>query len=220
MKKILTSAFAILIATAAVQAQTDSTAPHHEHHDMHNGGGMYKQLNLTTEQQAKMKTLRDEFKKQADALKEQKLTEEERRTQLQNLRQQQETEMKALLTPAQQAQWEKLRSERNENRQDGKRNGDSTHSSRKDMNGRNGAGLQKELNLTSAQQEKMKALRSDFKAKAETLRNDKALTAEQKRTKLQELRKQQQEQMKTVLTKEQQEKLQTLRQERAARNTR
>lgn len=224
MKRIVVSAFAILLVTAAVQAQTDTTkGAHREHRDMQQRNP-YEQLNLSADQQAKLKSMRDYFKKQADALKEQKLTDEERRTGMQTLREQQRTQMEAILTPEQKAQMDKMR----ENRKDGMRNGNrakgdsSMRNGGTGFNGHNGNGaaaLQKELNLTTEQQAKMKEIRTGFKTKADNVRNDAALTKEQKQAAMRELMTAQQEQIKTVLTKEQQEKLQALRKNRAAQNT-
>lgn len=70
------------------------------------------------------------------------------------------------------------------------------------------------MNLTADQQQKMQQLRSNFRPQLEALRNDNSLTQDQKRAKMQDLMKQQQEQMKSILTPEQLEKMKTLRQER------
>lgn len=224
MKRIFTSALAILLATAAVQAQSDTTkAPHREHHDMQREGG-YKQLNLSADQQAKLKSLRDEFKQKHDALDAQKLSEAERRTQMQALREQHKAAMDAILTPAQKEQMTKMQAERKDrmgNRKSWRSDSTRTKGGQgwQGRDGKGGAALQKELNLTTEQQAKMKEIRTGFKAKAEALRNDQTLTDEQRRTQMRDLLKQQQEQIKTVLTKEQQEKLQSLRKEHAARDT-
>lgn len=225
MKRIFITGFAILLATAAVQAQTTDTtkAPHYQHQKAQKDGA-YKQLDLSSDQQAKLKTMRENFKQQADAIKAQKLTDAERKTQMQQLHEQQRTQMESIFTPAQKEQWEKMKTDRKDDMRNGKRmKGDSSMSKRgKEMKSRgskDGQNLQKDLNLTSEQQAKMNEIRTGFKTKAETLRNDQALTQDQKKERLQELRKEQQEQMKTVLTKEQQEKMQSLRKERPARNT-
>jgi Spy/CpxP family protein refolding chaperone len=224
MKRIFSSALAILLITTAVQAQTDTAGvPRHERRHMQKEGP-YAQLNLTAEQQAKLKALRDEYRQKGEALKNEKLTKADRKSQLQALRQQQKAATDAILTPAQKEQLEKMKPEQKGKMRGGKRfNSDSSVSKndRTKWQGRSGnAGLQKELNLTAGQQAKMKAIRSEYKKEAATLRNDQTLTQEQKREKLRGLMKEQQAELKTVLTKEQQEKLQSLRTERASRNTR
>ena len=224
MKRILICGLALFVVTASVHAQSDTAkAPHQQQHKSKHHG-VYSQLGLTADQQAKVKSLNDDFKKQRDALKTQKLTEDERNAGMKALRNQHQTAVEALLTPVQKEQLAKIKSERQESM--GKRksfrnqayraNGDSAWKSR---DGKGGVTLQKELNLTTEQQVKMKEIRTGFKTKAETVRNDAALTSEQKREQLRSLMQAQQEQMKSVLTKEQQEKMQSLRKERAARHT-
>ena len=179
---------------------------------MKGGDGAFQQLNLSAEQQAKLKTLRDDFKQKRDALAAQQLTEAERRTQVQALHQQQRTQLETILTPEQKQQLAKFRSEH----QGQKGNRQHWNS---DNEAHRGA-LMQELNLSTEQQAKVKEMRNGFKTKADALRNDQSLTQEQRRTKLHELMQQQQAQLKTTLTKEQQEKLKALRQERGAHNTR
>lgn len=215
MKRIFMSAVALMLVTATVHAQSDTTkGPRREHH-MKGGDGGFKQLNLTAEQQAKLKGLRDAFKQKKAAMDTQKLTAAERKEQLQTLHQQQRAQVESILTPAQKEQLAKQRTDRKSRLNEaekGNRRGTMTH--------REGRGTYQELDLTTEQQAKLKEIRTDFRTKAETLRNDAALTDAQRKEKLQELHKAQKEDMKTVLTKEQQEKLELLRKERAARHTR
>ena len=75
------------------------------------------------------------------------------------------------------------------------------------------------LNLSADQQAKMTQIRTDFRSKAEVLRNNSALSQDQKRTQMKELMQQQQEQVKAVLTKEQREKMKSMKKDRSARNT-
>jgi Spy/CpxP family protein refolding chaperone len=60
----------------------------------------------------------------------------------------------------------------------------------------------------------MAKLRSESKSQFESVRNDKSLTEEQRKAKVQELRKAQQEQMKSILTKEQLDQMQSHRKDR------
>lgn len=216
MKRIIMCAFAVLLVTAAVQAQSDTTnTPHRWHQGGQRGEGM-KELNLTADQQAKLKTMRKDFKQKADAIKAQKLTDQERNTQMQALREQQRTQMESIFTPEQKAQWEKMRTDHQSHMNGGRRrNGDSTSAQNgRNWKGRDGANLQKELNLTADQQAKVTQIRSNFRNKTQALHNDQTLTQDQKRTQFKALMQQQQEQLKTVLTKEQQDKWQQLRKER------
>ena len=60
---------------------------------------------------------------------------------------------------------------------------------------------------------------NESKTGFEAVRNDKTLTEEQKRSRIEELRKARHEQVKSVLTKEQLEKMELLRKTREAKNS-
>lgn len=222
MKRIFTSAFVILFAIGAANAQTTTPSKQHEGHRKEQRMGGYDNLNLTADQKAKMKTLHADLKKQMEDLKNQKLTDAERKTQMQQLHQQQQQRMEAILTADQKAQLEKNKAEwkakGKEDKKDFKRGGDSTYRAGKnwkDRGDRKGADLQKELNLTTDQQAKVTQIRASYKTKFEALRNDNTLSQDQKRTKMHELMQQQQTEIKSVLTKEQVAKMQSLRKNRS-----
>ena len=65
----------------------------------------------------------------------------------------------------------------------------------------------------------MQVLRTSFRERMETLRNDASLTKEQKRTKMEELMKDQQTQLKSILTAEQIQKMESFKKDRPVRNT-
>ena len=77
-----------------------------------------------------------------------------------------------------------------------------------------GQEMKKELNLTAAQEAKMKQVRESYKAKFEALKENDTLTQEQKRAQMKELMEAQKEEMKSILTKEQQDKMQSLKKDR------
>jgi Spy/CpxP family protein refolding chaperone len=81
-------------------------------------------------------------------------------------------------------------------------------------NGQNGGGremdydkLKTDLSLTDAQVSSMKDLDSQYKTKMETLRKDTSLSEEDKKTKMQELRKSKEADLKKILSEEQYQKL-------------
>lgn len=213
MKKIITSAFVLALTIGAAQAQTTSTPKgngHKKEHKMQK----FDKLNLTAEQKAKLKTLHEQQKKEMQALKNNSsVTKEQKR----ELHKKYKDQFMAILTPAQQQQLATMKKDRKENGKKGHYNKDMAHGKKGDF--KRGANFQKELNLTQDQQDKMAKIRTDFRSQFETLRNDNSLTQEQKRAKMHNLMKQQQEQMKTVLTKEQLEKMQSLRKQRSAKAT-
>ena len=125
--------------------------------------------------------------------------------------------MQAILTPAQKEQMEKMKDERKASG----RKGDFKKGQGVGRKGdfKRGADFQKELGLSQDQKDRMTRIRTDFKSRFEALRNDNSLSKEQKRTKMHELMKAQQEEMKTVLTKEQIEKMESFRKKRSGKNT-
>ncbi len=226
MKRILTSALVILFTIGAAQAQTTSKEKHKGHKQEHKMA--YDRLDLSADQQARMKVVREDFKKQSEELKKQdNLTVAEMKNRREALQKEHKAKVEAILTADQKAQIAKMRSEGKQRGKVGKRefneSRDTLTRAGKPMQGRDfkkdGPELGKELNLTADQQAKMKEIRKEYKSKIESVRNDNALTQDQKKTKVIELMKQQQEQVKMILTQEQIEKMQSLRKERPAKNT-
>lgn len=236
MKKIITSALMLALTVGAAQAQ-DSSARKDRHHQKkeHRMGGFDK-LNLTADQQARMKAIREDYKAKSEALRKQdQLSVAEMKSRREELHKSFRAQTESVLTAEQKAQVEKAKAERKASGKTGKWSrgegqgmkgeGREDVSKRGKAAGRDGfrqrgAGLEKELNLTATQKEKMAALRAEQKTRMEALKNDKALTQEQKKARFGELMKEHQEQFKSILTKEQAEKLQSLRKERPSRNTR
>jgi len=226
MKRILTSALVILFTIGALQAQTTTKEKHKGHKQEQKMA--YDKLNLSADQQARMKVVRENFKKQAEELRKQdNLTVAEMKKRREALHKEHKANVEAILTADQKAQIAKMRSEGKQGNNMGKRefkgNRDTLTRAGKPIQGRSakkgGSELGKELNLTTDQQAKMKEIRKEYKNKLESVRNDDALTQEQKKTRIKELMKQQQEQVKMILTQEQIEKMESLKKERPAKNT-
>lgn len=217
MKKLITGAFILALTIGAAQAQ--STQGNQQGHRKEQRMA-YSQLNLSAEQQASVKKINEEFKKQmVDLNKQDQLTVAEMRKRRQTLQDQHHSQIEAILTPAQKEQFAKIKAERGTMNKDGKgrfHRGEQGFGSR----AAKGAQLEKELNLTADQKQKVEKLRSEFRTKMQALRSNSSITQDEKREKMKDLVKQQQEEMKSVLTKEQIEKMKSLRQEqKAARNT-
>ncbi|MDB5196379.1 MAG: hypothetical protein JWP88_750 [Flaviaesturariibacter sp.] len=232
MKRLFTSALALLLIAGAAQAQTtEKTAQKHAKHQK-GGGKEFAQLNLSADQKAQMKSLHEKQKAEAEALKANKsLSADQQKEQRKALHEKYKSQMDAILTAEQKAQMAKVKAEHKAiantgdwkktdgNRRDtiGRRAGDKAKG---DFIRKGGAGrgdMMKELNLTADQQQKVKSIQADFRTQLETVRKNESLSQEQKKAKFQELMKAQQEQMKTVLTKEQIEKMKSLRKERPAK---
>lgn len=77
MKKILLFTFGLFLFAAASQAQTADTSATPRHRMEHRrggammgpGGALAKKLNLTADQQTKLKAINEDFRKQGDAIK-------------------------------------------------------------------------------------------------------------------------------------------------------
>lgn len=219
MKKFFASALVLALAIGSAQAQKDSTHKHGgKHHSMKEHNTPMQKLKLTPEQEVKMKALRAEFKKEADALKNDKsLTPEQMKARREAMHASHKAQMDAILTPEQKVQMEGMKKDwkDKEGKKDGKYK--MKEGKEKGRDGQDMKAMQEELNLTADQKERMAKIRADFKTKHEALRNDSTLTREQKKEKMQELVRAQQEQMKTVLTQEQLNKAKSMKKERPAR---
>ena len=215
MKRIITSAFVIMLSIGAAQAQT--TTDKHQGHKKERKMA-FDDLNLSADQKARLQSVREDYKKQSADLKNNtQLSTEEKQKRRKELHQQFRSKTDAILTPAQKEQLAKNKTEWKEKSKDGKRDGQVRNNKGKGM--QRGQDFQKELGLSSDQQQKMEQLRSDFRNRFSSLRNDNSLTKDQKKAKMQDIRKQQQEQMKSILTPEQIQKMESLRQERNKKNS-
>jgi Spy/CpxP family protein refolding chaperone len=77
---------------------------------------------------------------------------------------------------------------------------------RDSLHKRNGS-MMKDLNLSNAQKAQLKESRESAKQQMEAIKNDASLTQDQKKEKMQELRKSQQEKMSSILTPDQKAKI-------------
>ncbi|MFL5810998.1 MAG: Spy/CpxP family protein refolding chaperone [Flavisolibacter sp.] len=218
MKKIFTATLAFVLFAGAAQAQTKDTTEHHR-----NGGHemMVKELNLTADQQAKLKSIHEQERNEMKALKDKSLTADQLKAQRTELHKKYRTQTESVFTPAQKQQMEKMRSEwkAKGGHEKKARKDDQANRSQGEKGFKRGESFQKELNLTQDQKDKMARLRADSKTSFESIRKDQSLTDDQKKVKMHDLRKQQSEQMKSILTAEQLEKMNSFRKERAAKNT-
>jgi Spy/CpxP family protein refolding chaperone len=235
MKRILSTAFIIALSFGAAQAQTTEGSTKKEQ-GLHRKGdrqgmGMSK-LNLTADQQARIKTINENYHKQVTALKGQtNITVADAKSRREALQKQHRADIQAVLTAEQKAQMEtakkewKAKGQRGDFRKgDGARKdttGFGKRGDRKEFKGkREGmAKMQQELNLSADQQAKMAKLREEFKTKSEGIRSNTALSQEQKKEQFKAAAQQHRDQVKTILTKEQVEKIEAARVKRSAKNT-
>ena len=223
MKRIFTGALTLLLFAGAAQAQTKDSVRHHRGGREH----VAKQLNLTADQQEKLKAIRKSQHEEMKALKENtSLTAEQQKAKRAELHKKYADQSTAIYTPAQKEQMEKMKAEwkakgkeakkgakRDAKKGEGHKHGKGSKAHRK------GGDFAKDLNLSDAQKSQVAKLRSDFKAQFESVRNDKSLSEEQKKAKMKSLKEEQKTQMKSILTKEQIEKAKAAKKEHKAKRT-
>jgi len=178
---------------------------------------MGEQLALTDDQKAQAAKLQEEFSPQMAALREDaSLTDEQRREKFRDLAGQQAEAFRKILTPEQQKKLDELAVQR-EQAGPGGPGGQGGPGGPGGPGGRQGwmTRLVEQLELTDEQKPKWDKIRSAYDAKRQALRDDTALSDEDRRAKMGELRTQQNEELKTILTPEQQKKMAELQAERA-----
>ena len=203
MKKILTGALTLMLFMGAAQAQTkDSTKRGHHRQEM------VSKLNITADQQARLKTIHESQKQEFKALKEQGLKGEELQARRKEMHKKYAEQMQAVYTPAQKEEMKKMRAERKAQAKDGKKNfrkdGRGMKHGRK--HGKKGD-FSKSMDLSEAQKLDMQKIRQESKSAFEALKNDQSISEDEKKAKMKALRKAQHEKMKSVLTAEQIEKM-------------
>jgi Spy/CpxP family protein refolding chaperone len=217
MKRIVTSALAIVLFIGAANAQTKEKNKDHKGRK-HGHEMTMKKADLTVEQQNQVKNINENYRKQVADLKAQNLSEDQLKTKKEALHKQHKADLQAVLTSDQKV---KISNAHKEWKDKGRRmNNDSAGKDHhRNIGAKDGKEKQMaaELNLTAEQQEKMKTIRSTYKPKMQALRNDASLTPEQKKEKIKELMNQQKEEMKTVLSEEQQEKMKSMRKDQMKR---
>lgn len=203
MKRILTTALAIVLFVGASQAQDKGR------HGKHDGGKFATELNLTEQQKTQLKSIREAQKKEMEALKQNgQVSGEQRKA----IHEKYKAQFEAVLTPAQREEMNKKKEEWKAKGKDGKAFGRRGG----DFGGRGSFGQQaaffkKELNLSSDQETKLKGIFQEFQTRSKDIRSNNALTQEQKRSQMQSLAKQYMDQGKAVLNADQLKKLENLR---------
>lgn len=204
MKKILSTALAIVLFVGASQAQTTDSKGPHRHGDQKEMA--MNNLNLTADQQAKIKAIREAQKSEMQSLKKSgNVTPEQRKA----LREKYRTQFQSVLTPAQQEQmktqreeWKEKGAKGQKGQRFGKRGGDF---------GKQAAFFKKELNLTADQETSLKSIFQEFRTKAQDLRSNSSLSQEQKKAQMHSLAKEYMAKGKSVLTPEQAKKFEELK---------
>ena len=203
MKRILTTALAIVLFVGASQAQDKQR---------HQRGGdkFATELSLTTDQKAKLQTVREAQKKEMESLKQDgNVTPEQRKA----IHEKYKSQTEAIYTPAQKEQLAKKREEWKAKGGAGKGFGRKGEAGKRggDNFGQQAAFFKKELNLTADQETRLKGIFQEFQTKSKDIRSNTGLSKEQKREQTQSLAKQYMDQGKTVLNADQLKKLEQMK---------
>ena len=199
MKRVLTAAACLLLVTVNTQAQ----GPGHPGKHHRGEGGIFHQLNLSEDQKAELKTQREAFKKQMEALKKKEdITVKEWRQQKETLLKQQHEQMQSLLTADQKAQLEKMKKDRKAMRE--------VHAK---------ARMEKmkiKLGLSNEQSARLEKQRTALESQLKAIRESQA-DRNKKHEQVKELMQKHKEDMKSVLTEEQKKKMEEMRKQHGGR---
>lgn len=161
---------------------------------------MAKELNLTEEQQEKMKSVNESFKSKMQALRsDESLSKDAKGEKMKELAQSKRTEMQALLTPEQQAKMKEMGQKRKEM----PRKGHHKFSQRNKRPGMMG----RDLNLSDEQRSQMRSMNESFRKQMQDLKADNSMDKDARIAKRKELAAAHKDQMNSILTPEQQAKM-------------
>lgn len=200
MKKIIASlliAGTFILSAAAQKPDNDKNQKHHHENEM-----AMKDLNLTPAQQQEMKTNKENFKTQLDALnKNEGLSVKDAKDKRFALRKEQHEKMLSILTPEQKNKLAQRKTEREEDK--GEKNAKKLDK------------LKMKLNLTDEQVAKIKAGRATAQEKIKSIRDNKQLSRSEMKAQMMAVKEQNKNDMKSILTPEQANKWEQMKQEKA-----
>ncbi len=221
MRKILLGLIAIATITFSADAQikrknaekqnrTENNdrvkMGHGKHSKKINHHRMDDKLNLTEAQRQQMKSINIDFKNRMQELKKNdNLTVKEFNAKKEALMQERKQKTQALLTLEQKNQMKQFKIEQSDKR---------------DMeSGKKMEKMQTNLGLSNDQVAKMKAQKEIYESRAEAIRNNKALSDEQKKEQLKALKEQRKNSLKSFLTPEQLQKLEAMKNKRSMKTS-
>jgi Spy/CpxP family protein refolding chaperone len=191
---------AVLIGAAGVRAEDSAPLPQGQavrHAKMEIIG---QKLGLTDEQKAKLKTVRSQTKDATEAIRANPaLTPEQKHAQVAAARKASHEQMKAMLTPDQQARMAEMMSH------PGLLNAEAAHRVHMGV-------LARQLGLTPEQRTQIRAIQDKLHAAMKPIRDNASLTLEQRQAKMRVLRQTVRDETRAVLTAEQLLRLNRIRQ--------
>ncbi len=203
MKKVLIPLIALFAIAATANAQDKmGKKGHHKHQQK---SMMVKQLNLTDAQKTQAKAINEDARKKMQELnKNENITVKEQRNRKAAIMKEKKSKMDGLLTAEQKAKKDELKINK-------KAEGEQRYAQRMDK-------MKTNLNLTDDQVVKLKAQRSATQAKAEKIKNNEALSREQKNEQMMTLKADAKEQNKKIYTPEQLKKKEDMKKTREGKS--
>lgn len=203
MKKVLASIAAIALFSFAAHAQENRHMKQKHQHGHH--GMLPKELNLSETQQKQAKGIHEEFrKKMQDLDKQESLTVKEFRDRKFALRKEQKAKMDGILTPEQKNKMAQMKVDQKKER-------DEHFAKHMDR-------MKIDLNLSEAQVKQLSAQREGVEAKMKAIKDNEALSREERKEKMMALKTEAQEQRKKIFTPDQLKKLEEMKQRKMERN--
>ena len=188
-------ALVAIVATSACAQEPSNTFGERPKTHHHRGDMAMQQLSLTDDQKTEMKTINEDFKQQMTDLKksEDNITVTAWKSKMATIRKDHHEKMQKVLTDEQKASLKKMMQER---RTDMKKHG--AHRLER---------MKKDLNLTDDQVTALKKNHEDMMQQFKAIRDNKALSEDQKKVELKKFKEQQHESLKSILSEEQLQKL-------------
>lgn len=164
-----------------------------------------KELNLTEDQQSKMKSINQETKKKMEDLdKQQALTVKQYNDKKTAIRKEAMSKREAILTKEQKDKLSSIKSER--------------ESKMKEFSTKRLENMKKNLSLTDDQEKKINALQDKMSAELSVIRKDDKLNDQEKKSKINKIREDFRSSTGNILTEEQKNKLEELRKNKSGKS--
>ena len=200
MKKSLITLLAVAVISFSALAQEKREIKHPGNH-MRQRGMMMKQLNLTEDQKKQAKAYHESFKQRMQELNaNEKITVKESRDRKASLMKERKAKMESLLTSEQKNKLAILKEQQKIKKEE--------HFARHLDK------MKTELGLTEDQVAKLKAQKENMQSRLKAIRENDALSREQKRDQMMTLKKEAKEHHKMIFTEEQLKKMEILKQKR------
>jgi protein CpxP len=202
MKKVFATLLAFTVIGFSAMAQEKREMKHHDEKMLKGGkkgpDKMMKELNLSDAQKSQVKAIREDHRKQMQALKQnEKITVKELNDRKEAIRKDEKAKMDAILTNEQKAKMADLKVQREAR--------EKMHYDKKMVE------MKSKLSLTDDQVTRLKSLHESTDAKMKSIKEDQTLNRESKKQQLEVLRNKAQEERKTILNADQLKKMEDMK---------